>query len=186
MITIAEISPPPACPLGPMTAGVTDAGVCLLTLTPLTDAAPSIESARSMHGGAVAEGEHPILDRLRHELDAYFEGHPGPFTVPVDAPGTPWERRVWESLVAIPAGQTRTYGQIARDLGNPGGSRAVGLANRRNRLAILIPCHRVVASDGSLHGYAGGLERKRWLLDHERAMSPQPGLLFGSGQERLP
>ncbi|MET1080965.1 MAG: methylated-DNA--[protein]-cysteine S-methyltransferase [Pseudomonas sp.] len=115
-------------------------------------------------------------DSLFHEaglqLDAYFAGQLQHFNLPLAATGTPFQQRVWRELLAIPFGETRSYGQLAQRLGMPGASRAVGLANGRNPLSIIVPCHRVIGADGSLTGYGGGLERKRWLLAHEQAHSP--------------
>ncbi|EMF53732.1 MULTISPECIES: methylated-DNA--[protein]-cysteine S-methyltransferase [Streptomyces] len=102
------------------------------------------------------------------QLKAYFAGELREFTLELRLHGTPFQRLVWERLVAIPYGETRAYGDLADDLGNPKASRAVGLANGRNPVSIIVPCHRVVGSDGSLTGYGGGVERKRRLLDFER------------------
>ncbi|MFH8337391.1 methylated-DNA--[protein]-cysteine S-methyltransferase [Streptomyces sp. AM6-12] len=107
----------------------------------------------------------------REQLEAYYTGELREFTLELNLRGTPFQRRVWEQLTRIPYGETRTYGQLADALGNPGASRAVGLANGRNPISIIVPCHRVVGSDGSLTGYGGGLERKRRLLDFERGAS---------------
>ncbi|MES5818890.1 methylated-DNA--[protein]-cysteine S-methyltransferase [Streptomyces sp. RG80] len=102
------------------------------------------------------------------QLEAYFKGELKEFTVELRLDGTPFQRSVWQQLVRIPYGETRTYGELADALGNPGASRAVGLANGKNPIGIVVPCHRVVGSDGSLTGYGGGLERKQRLLDFER------------------
>jgi methylated-DNA-[protein]-cysteine S-methyltransferase len=103
------------------------------------------------------------------ELGEYFAGERTAFGVPVAFDrGTPFQRRVWAALVDVPYGTTTTYGALARQLGVPGGARAVGLANGRNPVSIVVPCHRVVGSDGGLTGYGGGTERKRFLLDLER------------------
>jgi methylated-DNA-[protein]-cysteine S-methyltransferase len=107
---------------------------------------------------------------LSTRLRAYFAGDIEIFDgVPVRAGGTPFQRVVWAALREIPPGRTTSYGQLAARLGRPGASRAVGLANGANPVAIAVPCHRVIGADGSLTGYGGGLERKRWLLEHERA-----------------
>jgi methylated-DNA-[protein]-cysteine S-methyltransferase len=107
---------------------------------------------------------------LSSRLRAYFAGEVEIFDdVPVRAGGTPFQRVVWAALREIPAGRTTSYGQLAARLGRPGASRAVGLANGANPVAIAVPCHRVIGADGTLTGYGGGLERKRWLLEHERA-----------------
>jgi methylated-DNA-[protein]-cysteine S-methyltransferase len=110
-----------------------------------------------------------LLRAAADDLIAYFAGTLRSFTVPLDPAGTEFQRAVWRELAAIPFGSTVTYGQIARRVGRPRGSQAVGLANGSNKLAIFLPCHRVVGSDGRLTGYAGGIERKKWLLQHESA-----------------
>jgi methylated-DNA-[protein]-cysteine S-methyltransferase len=102
------------------------------------------------------------------QLNAYFGGELKEFTLELHLDGTPFQRGVWQQLQRIPYGETRTYGALADALGNPGASRAVGLANGKNPIGIIVPCHRVVGSDGSLTGYGGGLERKQRLLDFER------------------
>ena len=102
------------------------------------------------------------------QLTAYFAGQLTSFDLPLDPAGTGFQRRVWAALRDIPYGQTASYGQLAGRIGQPAASRAVGLANGRNPIAIIIPCHRVIGSDGSLTGYGGGLDRKRFLLDLER------------------
>lgn len=108
------------------------------------------------------------MEQLWRELDAYFAGNLDRFDTPLAASGTPFQKRVWQALREIPCGATATYGDIARRLGQPTAARAVGLANNRNPLPIVVPCHRVVGANGSLTGFAGGLWRKRWLLDHEQ------------------
>jgi AraC family transcriptional regulator of adaptative response/methylated-DNA-[protein]-cysteine methyltransferase len=113
-------------------------------------------------------GSSPLLDQLRRELEEYFAGRRREFAVDLTAPGTPFEERVWEALRTIPYGETWSYERLAQAVGSPGASRAVGSANGRNRIAILIPCHRVVNKDGRLGGYGGGLWRKEALLHLER------------------
>ncbi|POM26349.1 Methylated-DNA--protein-cysteine methyltransferase [Actinomadura rubteroloni] len=108
------------------------------------------------------------FDAVRKQLDAYFAGDLTTFDVPLSLHGTPFQRRVWEGLLAIPYGTTWSYGQLADAIGSPGGARAVGLANGKNPVSIIVPCHRVIGASGSLTGYGGGLERKRALLDFER------------------
>jgi methylated-DNA-[protein]-cysteine S-methyltransferase len=103
------------------------------------------------------------------QLEAYFAGELKEFTVPLRLEGTPFQRRVWDQLRRIPYGETRSYGDLAAALGSPGASRAVGLANGRNPVGIIVPCHRVIGASGSLTGYGGGLDRKRRLLEFERA-----------------
>ena len=114
--------------------------------------------------------------RFRERLEAYFRGEIDALDgVAVDPGGTAFQREVWSELRRIPAGSTASYSQIAAAIGRPTAVRAVGLANARNPVAVVVPCHRVVGLDGSLTGYAGGLERKRWLLEHEGCL-PQKGL----------
>jgi methylated-DNA-[protein]-cysteine S-methyltransferase len=114
------------------------------------------------------------------QLDQYFAGSAVEFDVPLSLSGTDFQRRVWTELRGIPHGETISYGELARRLGSPGASRAVGLANGRNPIAIVIPCHRVIGANGRLTGYGGGLERKAWLLRHEAALQGGPAeTLFG-------
>lgn len=101
------------------------------------------------------------------QLEAYFDGQLTEFQIPMKLDGTDFQQRVWSQLCAIPYGETISYGELARRVDNPKASRAVGLANGRNPIAVIIPCHRVIASDGRLGGYGGGLDRKTWLLDLE-------------------
>jgi methylated-DNA-[protein]-cysteine S-methyltransferase len=120
----------------------------------------------------------PVLDEARRQLRAYFAGELDDFDLPLAARGTDFQTRVWARLAEIPFGATASYGEIAAQLGlPPGGSRAVGLANGANPIAIVVPCHRVIGANGMLTGYAGGIERKKYLLDLESARAPQ-GSLF--------
>ncbi|KUJ70884.1 cysteine methyltransferase [Streptomyces albus subsp. albus] len=107
-----------------------------------------------------------------HQLAAYFAGELTEFDLPLQLPGTPFQQRVWAQLRRIPYGETISYGTLAERIGQPTASRAVGLANGKNPIGIIVPCHRVVGSDGSLTGYGGGLDRKRRLLDFERGTEP--------------
>jgi methylated-DNA-[protein]-cysteine S-methyltransferase len=107
------------------------------------------------------------LPAAARQLKEYFAGARQEFDLPLSATGTDFQKRVWRELTKIPFGQTRSYGQLAKRLGNPNGSRAVGLANGRNPIAIIVPCHRVIGADGSLTGFGGGIDRKQWLLTHE-------------------
>ncbi len=111
-------------------------------------------------------GAGPLPEAAR-QIDEYFAGNRREFDLPLRMPGTEFQRRVWQMLNEIPYGRTWSYGELAKYVGNPNASRAVGLANGRNPISILVPCHRVIGADGSLTGYGGGLERKRWLLAHE-------------------
>ncbi|MCK8678790.1 methylated-DNA--[protein]-cysteine S-methyltransferase [Streptomyces lichenis] len=116
----------------------------------------------------------PFTEAVR-QLDAYFTGELTAFDLPLHLAGTPFQRQVWERLLTIPYGQTSSYGELARELGAPTASRAVGLANGRNPLIIIVPCHRVVGANGSLTGYGGGLENKRRLLAFESGTSTTGG-----------
>ena len=119
---------------------------------------------------AVAEGrDHPVLAATAAQLAEYFAGVRTAVDLPLAPRGTAFQRAVWGELAAIPYGETRSYADVARALGQPSATRAVGAANGRNPLSIVVPCHRVVGSDGSLTGFAGGIEGKRWLLAHEGA-----------------
>ena len=129
--------------------------------------------ARWLPPHRIEEGGGGVLDATGRWLDAYFAGAAVPGALPLAMHGTDFERRVWERLLAIPAGHTRSYGDIAAELGLRNGARAVGLANGANPLAIVVPCHRVIGANGTLTGYGGGLDRKRWLLDHERRWNGQ-------------
>ena len=112
-------------------------------------------------------GTNGILERAKEELSEYFAGTRREFTVPLDPHGTAFQKSVWAELVKIPFAQTMSYGELAKRLGDPKMSRAVGTANGANPISIIIPCHRVIGANGHLTGYGGGIERKRWLLDHE-------------------
>jgi methylated-DNA-[protein]-cysteine S-methyltransferase len=115
---------------------------------------------------------------VARQLDEYFGGARTGFDLPLAAPGTAFHQRVWDLVARIPYGRTRTYGELAKELGDPGLAQAVGAANGRNPLSILVPCHRVVGADGNLTGYAGGLARKRFLLDLEARADAPAGRLF--------
>ena len=116
----------------------------------------------------IEDGSNDVLNRTREWLAAYFDGEHRAIPTMLDMRGQPFELRVWRALREIPAGRTSTYGALAKQLGSPGASRAVGLANGANPIAIIVPCHRVIGSNGTLTGYGGGLDKKQWLLDHER------------------
>jgi AraC family transcriptional regulator of adaptative response/methylated-DNA-[protein]-cysteine methyltransferase len=153
-----------------MIAGATDRGVCLLEFTDRRMLEHQIETLGRRFKAALAPGSHPYLSRLTSELAEYFSGTRRAFTVPVHAPGTPFEMQVWQALQDIPYGETRSYEDVARAIGSPKAVRAVGRANGLNRVAIVIPCHRVVNKSGELGGYGGGLWRKRRLLHLERSL----------------
>lgn len=156
-------------PLGQLTLAATD-GV----LDAVYMEEHSHRPDQSSLGAAVAAG----FEQTEEQLAEYFAGERTDFTVPTAARGTAFQKLVWDQLRLIPYGETRSYGQIANALGGSAVARAVGTANGRNPLSIIVPCHRVVGSSGSLTGYAGGLERKRFLLALEASVSAGGGMLF--------
>jgi methylated-DNA-[protein]-cysteine S-methyltransferase len=117
---------------------------------------------------SIAKRDASAFDAARRQLDAYFDGSRARFELRLAPRGTPFQTRVWKALLAVDFGKTASYGDIARAIGSPTASRAVGAANGQNPIAIIIPCHRIIGSSGALVGYGGGLPRKRWLLAHER------------------
>jgi AraC family transcriptional regulator of adaptative response/methylated-DNA-[protein]-cysteine methyltransferase len=162
-----------ATPLGMMTAVACDAGIMLLEFVDDPDhLAVEAKIARRIGSAqcpaVLLPDGHPHLFAVKDELAEYFAGGLRTFTVRLAPNGSDFEQQAWGYLQGIPFGQTRTYGEQARAIGAPTASRAVGRANGLNRIAIIIPCHRVIGANGTLTGYAGGLHRKRWLLDHER------------------
>lgn len=167
-------------PLGEMTAGASRDGICLLEFSDREILNSEFEELTALFNTSVEPGENRHLKRLKNQLKEYFRGKRKEFSVPLVIKGTEFQQAVWKELQKIPYGLTRSYLEQARSLNNPGSVRAVANANGTNRIAIVIPCHRVIGSDGSLTGYGGGLERKRWLLDHEKKYSGKPvdGILF--------
>lgn len=165
-------------PLGPMVAGATGEGVCLLEFTDRRMLEAQLRTLQRRFKCAIVPGRNAHLQQLQSELDQYFAGTLRAFTVPLVFPGTRFQRKVWEGLLAIPYGETRSYEEMAATAGSPGASRAAGTANGMNRIAILIPCHRVVNKDGKLGGYGGGLWRKQKLLDLERGLGGEQTLPF--------
>ncbi len=130
------------------------------------------EGKRPIRIGSHWERRDAAFARARAQLEEYFAGERREFDLPLSLSGNPFELRVWAELRRIPYGETVSYGEIARRIGDPGAARAVGLANGRNPVAVIVPCHRVIGADGSLTGYGGGLERKRYLLDLEAGVAP--------------
>jgi AraC family transcriptional regulator of adaptative response/methylated-DNA-[protein]-cysteine methyltransferase len=155
-------------PLGPLIAGADDRGVCLLEFSDRRMLEAQLRTLAHRLRRPLVPGEHHHLEHLRTELVEYFEGQRRAFEVPLNAPGTPFQMRVWDELLKIPYGELRSYEQIAVGVGSPKAVRAVGRANGMNRIAIVIPCHRVVGKDGTPTGYGGGIWRKQRLLALER------------------
>lgn len=164
-------------PLGPMLAASIEeppeaSRLCLLEFTSRPILGDEIAVLEREHAAALDVHDEPGTDALaaiRSQLERYFAGSLRRFDVPLSIVGTEFQRRVWEALRQIPFGSTVSYARLAARIGRPAATRAVGTANGANRLAIVVPCHRVIASNGSLGGYGGGLERKRRLLELEHA-----------------
>ena len=154
-------------PLGPLTLVASGGALAGLYMNGRTPA--------SADAAGVAEGaDAAVLDEAARQLSEYFRGQRQAFDLPLALEGTAFQRRVWQALLGIGYGQTVSYGQLADQIGRPTAARAVGLANGRNPVSIIVPCHRVVGSDGSLTGYGGGLGNKRRLLELERRVSRGP------------
>jgi len=163
-------------PLGPMVAGATDEGVCLLEFSDRRMLEAELQTLRRRVKTGMAPANHRHFDTLRGQLADYFQGRLRRFTVPLWTPGTDFEQQVWRAVSGIPLGETRSYQEIARSVGRPTATRAVGRANGMNRVAILVPCHRVVGRAGALTGYGGGLWRKQRLLALETESKGAPRL----------
>ncbi len=148
--------------LGPLQLAAQDGALTMLWMSPLPDRGAAAGEAR----------DRAILAAAGEQLNAYFAADLTTFDLPLAPRGTPFQQRVWEALLEIPFGETTSYGALANHLQRPGAARAVGLANGSNPISIIIPCHRVIGSDGRLTGYGGGLDRKAWLLDHEAGRGP--------------
>ena len=154
-------------PVGDMRAAATDRGLCALLFPNQEMKWPERE------GGAKARAH---LAATRKALREYFTGRRAAFAdIPLDMHGTDFQRSVWSALLTIPFGETRSYGDIARQIGNPNAVRAVGLANGRNPVPVIVPCHRVIGANGKLTGFGGGIETKQWLLRHEGAPHASTG-----------
>jgi len=151
-----------ASPVGDLTLVASDKGIVAILW--------ENDSPGRVRLGAVEEdAEHPVLRAAEDQLREYFAGSRTRFELPLDFRGTAFQKSVWTELLAIPFGETRSYGEIATKLGRPSASRAVGAANGRNPISIVAPCHRVIGSTGKLTGFAGGLEAKAYLLGLEKA-----------------
>ncbi len=158
-------------PLGPMFAGATSKGVCLLEFTDRRMLETEFKDLQRLFKAVILPGTNSPLEQLQKELNEYFEGNRKAFSVSLDTPGTAFQKAVWKALLEVPYGETASYKQQAIKLNKLSAIRAVASANGHNRVAIVIPCHRVIGSDGSLTGYGGGLSRKKWLLDFEKKNS---------------
>ena len=157
-----------ATPLGEMLAVFGGKGLCLLEFVGQKHMEQEITAVQKALRGRFVFREDERTQLLRQELDLYFKGRLKTFATPLEQIGTEFQKQAWDALLAIPYGETRSYKEQAQRLGNPKAVRAVAAANGQNKVSILIPCHRVIGKDGALTGYGGGLQRKAWLLAHER------------------
>ncbi|MEM7373098.1 MAG: methylated-DNA--[protein]-cysteine S-methyltransferase [Bacteroidota bacterium] len=155
-------------PLGPMFVAASEEGICLLEFVDRKRLESELTDIQRLFKQRIIAGENVHIKQLKRELAEYFAGEQQHFEVPIHKAGTDFQRSVWDELERIPFGQTVSYQQLALNIHNPKAVRAVGAANGANRMSILLPCHRVVGSNGQLTGYGGGIERKRWLLDFEK------------------
>ena len=154
-------------PLGPVLAGATDRALCLLEFVDRRMLETQLERLQRRLGCVFVPGGNGVLERVERQVAEYFDGARTAFDLPLELPGTDFQRAVWGALRDIPYGETRSYGELAAALGRPGAQRAVARANGDNRVAIVVPCHRVIGADGRLSGYGGGVWRKRRLLELE-------------------
>ena len=157
-----------------MIAGAVEEGICLLEFSDRRMLNTEFRDLKRYFKSEIAEGENAHIENLQIQLKEYFDGSRKEFDLQFVTPGTEFQQSVWKELLTIPYGTTRTYQEQADAINKPESIRAVANANGMNRISIIIPCHRVIGSDGSLTGYGGGLKRKKWLLDHEKKYSGQP------------
>lgn len=160
-------------PIGAMLAIADAHALHLLEFHDRKALATEIKTLQKKSGAIISMGRFPAIDQIEAELQSYFSGNLSAFQTPLAKEGSPFYLQVWNALCQIPVGSTRSYAQVARIIDKPSAVRAVARGNGANKIAIVIPCHRVIGADGSLTGYAGGLWRKRWLLEHERRMAQQ-------------
>ena len=165
-------------PIGPMHAMASGEGLSLLEFVDRPALPAEIAELETRYGYVIEPGSNAVLEQIEAELQDYFAGRRTTFETPLVLPGNTFQREVWSKLREIPYGETRSYGAMASSIGRPNASRAVGAANGQNRVAIVVPCHRVIGSDGSLTGYGGGQRRKRFLIDLEHR--------FAAGMARRP
>jgi len=171
MITVTYID----TPVGKMRAAATDAGICVFDFEYRRSGDTLLSRIETIKGDKFEVGEHPYFEPLRTQVDEYFSGTRTAFDLPLDMVGTAFQQRVWNALLQIPYAETRSYKQQSIFLGDEKAIRAVASANGDNSIAIIVPCHRVIGSNGSLVGFGGGLQNKKWLLDHEWKHSGKAG-----------
>lgn len=150
-----------------MIAAASGEGLCLLEFNDRPALPKELEDLKILLNAEIVEGEHDLIAQTKIQIDEYFQGKRKEFSIKLNTPGTEFQKQVWSVLIDIPYGNTRTYKNQAAKLGNPSSIRAVGKANGENRIAIIIPCHRVIGANGDLIGYGGGLWRKHYLLEFE-------------------
>ncbi len=158
-------------PLGKMRAGATDEGICLFDFDGRRMMDSIMKRLQTHTGESIEEGDHFHFKMLEKQVNEYFTGQRTAFDLPLHLVGSPFQKKVWEGLLTIPYGETRSYKEQAIYLGDVKAIRAVAGANGENGIAIIVPCHRVIGADGSLTGYGGGLRAKKWLLEHELKVS---------------
>lgn len=151
-----------------MLAVASDTALYLLEFVDRRGLERELERLRIKTNSAIIPGNNSIIELLKNELTHYFNGTSHKFTIPLALLGSDFQKHVWQELQAIPLGETRSYLDIAKAIGNPKAYRAVARANGANQIAVIIPCHRVIKENGELGGYGGGITRKEWLLKHER------------------
>lgn len=161
-------------PIGAMVAGSAENGICLLEFTDRRMLNTEYKIISKYLKDEIIEGFNAHIENLTGQLEEYFSGTGKTFDIPLVFTGTDFQKLVWNELLRIPFGRTRSYSGQAEALGNSGSVRAVANANGMNKISIVVPCHRVIGENGRLTGYGGGLWRKKWLLDHEKKYSGQP------------
>ena len=169
IITLSQF----ATPLGPMYAGASATGLCFLEFVDRKMIETQIEQLQKQMKARFVNGKNKLLDQVEQELNEYFAGERHDFEIALDICGTDFQKQAWDALLKIPYGETRSYQQQADGIGKPTAVRAIASANAKNHIAIVIPCHRVIAKDGGLAGFGGGIWRKKYLLDLEGAFEPR-------------
>lgn len=155
-------------PLGDMIAIADESALYLLEFTNRKNSGRQLQDVQIKTNATIAPGNNDILELVKKELALYFAGKLKNFTIPLRLLGTIFQEKTWNALTKVPYGTTFNYAQLAAGIGNKDAFRAVANANSANKIAIVVPCHRIIKSDGDLCGYAGGIERKQWLIDHEK------------------
>jgi AraC family transcriptional regulator of adaptative response/methylated-DNA-[protein]-cysteine methyltransferase len=161
-------------PMGPMLTVASDKALYLLKFIEKQDLEYELNQLKNKTQVTIVPGRTQVIDSIEHELQLYFAGSLKKFTIPLHIIGTPFQQTVWQTLINVPYGSTMSYAQEAKILGKPSAYRAVANANGANNFVIIIPCHRIIQSNGIIGGYGGGINRKQWLLEHEKKYSHNP------------